>query len=149
MKCSVLFLYALLITFVGWSAAPLAASDREMDTTLDQLFTSHQAYHVFFDNLRIQVVAKNKTAVAKLVSYPMRIQFQGKNIQIKNQQQFIQHYDTIFTPDLVNALAKQQYKDLFANSQGVMVGNGMLWFSGICHDNQCQKPTVLITAINQ
>ncbi len=41
-----------------------------------------------------------------------------------------------------DAIAAQTYETLFANWQGVMIGNGELWFSGV------EPPVVRIIAIN-
>jgi hypothetical protein len=46
------------------------------------------------------------------------------------------------------AVAKQTYATLFANWQGVSIGDGEIWFSGICSNEACKQQTVRITAIN-
>ena len=40
-------------------------------------------------------------------------------------------YDGIVTAKVKRALAEQSYAKLFANWQGVMVGDGELWFSAV------------------
>ncbi|MRT55197.1 hypothetical protein GJV11_03595 [Enterobacteriaceae bacterium RIT693] len=149
MKFTSLLAYLLLSASVTWSGTALAASEQEMNARLEQLFSSHQNYHDFFNNLKAQIAAKNKPEVAKLVAYPITVKLGGKKVQIKSQPQLIKNYDAIFTPDLVAAVSAQQYEDLFANDQGLMIGKGQIWFSGVCRDNQCKKSTVLITGINK
>lgn len=149
MKFTSLLARLLLVSSVVWSGASFAATELEMDANLDRLFNSHQNYHAFFDNFKTQVVAQNKTEVAKLVSYPIKVTLVGKKVQIKTPQQLVKHYDAIFTPELVAVVKAQAYQDLFANYQGLAIGKGQVWFSGICQDNQCKKSTVLVTGINQ
>jgi hypothetical protein len=50
---------------------------------------------------------------------------------------------------VVAALARQTYATLFARPEGVMVGDGEIWFSGICADETCAEVTVRIIAINE
>ncbi|NIF58021.1 hypothetical protein F3J27_00880 [Enterobacter sp. Ap-916] len=132
-----------------WSGTLLAATEQAMDANLDKLFSSHENYHAFFDNFKTQIAAQNKAEVAKLISYPIKIALAGKKVQIKTPQQFIKNYDAIFTPDLVAVVNAQKYQDLFANYQGLAIGKGQIWFSGICQDNQCKKSTVLVIGINK
>jgi hypothetical protein len=39
----------------------------------------------------------------------------------------------------------QSYGQLFANSQGVMIGDGQVWFGGVCERQSC---VVRIIAFN-
>lgn len=149
MKLKYLGKSMLLAALVCWSSLSTAASEQEVNARLDQLFNTHQEYHNFLDNLQTQLIGENKVEVAKLVSYPIEINIDGKKVKIKTPQQLIKLYGAIFTPALVKTVNTQQYKDLFINAQGVMIGNGQIWFSAVCGDNQCKKSTVLITAINK
>ncbi|AIR62391.1 hypothetical protein LH23_17535 [Cedecea neteri] len=149
MKFTSLLARLLLVSTIVLSGSSFAATEQEMDANLDQLFSSHQNYHAFFDIFKTQVVAQNKAEVAKLVSYPIKVTLAGKKVQIKTSQQFIKNYEAIFTPDLVAVVKTQTYQDLFANYQGLAIGKGQIWFSGICQDNQCKKSTVLVIGINK
>ncbi len=88
-----------------------------------------------------QLVAKKKiSAIAALVHYPLRVN--GKNEKISNAADFIRYYSIIFTPPVKKAIVSQCLKGLFANSQGVAIGSGQLWFAP---DSQ---GTLKIIAIN-
>jgi large exoprotein involved in heme utilization and adhesion len=52
-------------------------------------------------------------------------------------------YDKIITTKVKRAVANQSYATLFANWQGVSIGDGEVWFSGVGDRN-----AVRITAIN-
>ncbi|ATF95485.1 Uncharacterised protein [Cedecea neteri] len=149
MKLKHLGTSVLLAAMVCWSSLSTATSEQEVNARLDQLFNTHQEYHNFLDNLQTQLISENKVEVAKLISYPIKVNIDGKKIKIKTPQQLIKLYGSIFTPALVKVVNTQQYKDLLINAQGVMIGNGQIWFSSVCGDNQCKKSTVLITTINK
>ncbi|WP_037288558.1 hypothetical protein [Saccharibacillus sacchari] len=87
------------------------------------------AFHTFFVKLQ-QAVAKNdKKAVASMISYPLNVNTNGKTYKFRTPARFIAKYDSIMTPEVKRTLGYAIEEDLFANWQGVMVGNGQLWIS--------------------
>ncbi len=122
-----------------------------MDKRIDQLMgkASHQRYHQFLLMLQRAVQQQDKSKVASLISYPITAPVQGKDSVITDPQQFIKHYEHIFTPALRSVVLTQRYQTLFANSEGVMIGKqGEIWYSGICQDSRCQRYTIKIIRIN-
>ncbi len=127
-------------------AAPMtvgAQTKAEVDASLDTLFGNHQPYHDFFDSLKKAVAAGDKAAVAAVVDYPFQARINGKAVKLRDAAHFMADYDKIVTSKVKNAVAGQTYETLFANWQGVMIGDGEVWFSGVGDGN-----TVKITAIN-
>lgn len=133
---------ALFVGIAGTTGAG-AQTAAEMNETLDGLFGAHAPYQKFFDELKKAVAADDKQAVASMVEYPFQARINDKAVKIRDKKHFIAGYDKIITPKVKNAVAKQTYPTLFANWQGVMIGDGEVWFSGIGDNN-----TVRITAIN-
>lgn len=87
------------------------------------------AFHTFFVKLQ-QAVAKNdKKAVASMISYPLKVNTNGKTYTFQTPARFIAKYDSIMTPKVKRTLGYAIEEDLFANWQGVMVGSGQLWIS--------------------
>src|SRR5690606_33181589 len=133
--------FALVICLMAGPA--MAQSDREMDATLDALFGEHVSYRQFFDGLKKAVAAGDKAAVAAMVDYPFQARIDGKALKIRDAAHFVADYDRIFTHGVRKAVADQSYGALFANWQGVSIGEGEVWFSGVGEAN-----VVKITAIN-
>jgi hypothetical protein len=145
------FAQSLLITlFVA--VAPLstmAQSDAEVSKTLDSLFGDHKPYQAFLVELQKAVAAADKPAVAGLIGYPLKTKVAGKATTLHNAHEFTGHYDALMTAKVTAAIKGQAYAKLFANAQGVMIGDGEVWFSGICSDTACSKQTVKVIAVNQ
>lgn len=123
----------------------------QMNARLDFLYGSHDVYHHFFDQLKRDIAQGNKSAVAAVVKYPLKINIKEKRIIIKNQQQFIKNYNVIITEKIKIIVAEERFVGMFANWSGMMFGNGQIWFSGICLDKTCKdskKLVVRIIAIN-
>lgn len=132
---------ALLSTAVAGPAAAQTAA--ETNQTLDALFGSHTTYQQFFDKLQKAVSAGDKQTVASMIDYPFRARIGGKAIKINDAAHFLTDYDKIVTAKVKQTVLKQTYPTLFANWQGVSIGDGEVWFSGVGDGN-----TIKITAIN-
>jgi len=135
-------LAAVFMTMAG-TASVAAQTAAEVDSTLDELFGEHARYKQFFETLQKAMAAGDKAAVAALVDYPFQARIGGKAVKLRDAAHFIADYDKIVTPKVKQAVAGQAYSDLFANWQGVMIGDGEVWFSGVGADN-----VIKITAIN-
>lgn len=141
-------LMALIGTMFSFCAAAqsvegldsVAAKDKE----LDFLFGTHQPYHVFFQSFQNAVASEDKLEVAKMMAFPLRVGTQ-KLTKIK----FLKRYNQIFTPHVTQVVREQHYSKLFARDQGVMFGDGEVWFSGFCLDgNVCQKLKIRVTGVS-
>ncbi|KAB2726469.1 hypothetical protein [Brucella anthropi] len=132
---------ALLSFSIPGSAA--AQSAAETNQALDALFGSHAPYQQFFEKLQKAIAASDKQGVASLVDYPFRARIGGRAVKITDAAHFLADYDKIITAKVKQAILKQTYPTLFANWQGVMIGDGEVWFSGVGNSN-----TIRITAIN-
>lgn len=140
----------LVIAFaVATFFSPIAATSgmaqtvAEVDTSLDQLFGEHVRYRQFFDDLKKAVAAGDKEKIAGMVYYPFGARINGKVVKIRDAAHFAAAYDKIFTEKVKKAVTNQTYETVFANWQGVMFGDGEVWFSGVGNKN-----LIKITAVN-
>jgi hypothetical protein len=136
------FFAALFIGLAGVTSAG-AQSAKEMNQTLDDLYGAHAPYHTFFEKLKKAVAENDKEAVASMVEYPFKARINGKAVTLRDAAHFAADYDKVFTAKVKEAVSNQTYPNLFANWQGVMIGDGEVWFSGIGDNNM-----VKIIAVN-
>lgn len=140
------FLFALIsgtLLSTGIAGPVAAQTAAEINKTFDELFGSHLPYQEFFDKLQKAIDAGDKQSVASMVDYPFRARIGGKAVKINDAVHFVAAYDKIMTTHVKQAILKQTYPTLFANWQGVSIGDGEVWFSGTGKSN-----IVKITAIN-
>ena len=77
-------------------------------------------------NLTCAIVTYDRKAVAKLVEYPFPQPYPLK--PILNEQEFIQYYDRIISPDLCKELQNSTVEDWHQKSwRGVYFKNGKIW----------------------
>jgi hypothetical protein len=60
----------------------------------------------------------------------------------------VKNYKAIFTDKVKHTIENQQYQDLFVDSEGIMLGNGEVWISGIVEKTTPPKTDIKIIAIN-
>lgn len=139
-----IFLVAVIMAVVAATATDARAqSTADIDAALDSVFGAHAPYRQFFETLQKAVAADDRPAVARLVDYPFQARIGGKAVKVRDAAHFVADYDRIVTPKVKRAIADQTYATLFVNWQGVMIGDGEVWFSGVG-----SNPVVKITAIN-
>jgi hypothetical protein len=125
-----------------------AQTAAEVNSNLDSLFGDHKPYEQFFTKLKKAIAEGDKETVASLVDYPFKARISGKVVTIRDAAHIAADYDKVITAKVKDAVAKQTYATLFANWQGVMIGDGEVWFNGICSDESCKQQTVKIIAVN-
>lgn len=142
MRRLIIALFAGLLSLQPLAPA-LAQTAAEVDSSLDTLFGDHKSYRAFFEKLQSAVAAGDKQAVAGMVDYPFHGRIAGKAVRIRDAAHFVADYDKIVTDKVKASVAKQTYATLFANWQGISIGDGEVWFSGVGAAN-----VIRITAIN-
>ncbi len=130
------------------SIPPSYAADADIDSRLDTLFGAHAPTRQFLAELQSDAAGKNWPAIAARVAYPLRIALSGKRTRIRTPVEFAAHAGQILTPKVLGAIRTQAYGALFANAQGVMIGDGEVWFSSVCKDTTCSSSSIKITAFN-
>ena len=136
----------ILCCLVLLSQSALARADT--DARLDVLFGSHQGYSEFLGRLKDNVSAKDWPAVADLVAYPIRVNIAGHRKLLRSREEFLNRVRLVMSAKVIDAIQHQRYDALFANGNGVMIGDGEVWFSGICMQSRCIDRALKITAVN-
>lgn len=138
----------LVVALAALLAMPPAAwPDEDISTRLDQLFGAHAPYEAFLSALQQAVAAGDEDRVAAMVAYPLEVTVDGRRVALPSPERFVERYDQLLTPGVEAAIAGQRYATLFANADGVMIGDGEVWFSGVCGDAGCAEVSVKIIAI--
>jgi hypothetical protein len=74
------------------------------------------------------VKAGDKQKVAMMARYPLNVYLNGRPRVFLRRSQVVKEYDQLFTASMKKAIVTQTAECLFANSQGVLIGDGEVWF---------------------
>jgi hypothetical protein len=104
----------------------------------------------FFSGLQQAVAAGNRQQVASLVAYPLTVETTEEPLMVRDVAAFVQHYDAVMTETVKFAVENAEVATLFANWQGVRIGQGEVWFSGVYEKDEVEEQdyVVKIVAIN-
>ena len=86
----------------------------------------------FVENVKTALQKNDATALSTMCIFPLRLNYQdgatkSKHTDVKDANDFVNSFDKIFTPAMKSAILNQPNSDLFANYQGLMLGNGEVW----------------------
>lgn len=124
-----------------------ATGEETTRSRIQRLLGDPEAYETLFRQLQDGVAADDATAVSTLMRYPLRVEVEGTRRDIADAEAFIAAYPSIMTPALKQVIAGQSFDALFVNWQGVMVGQGQVWFSGQCLDKACKQTEVKVSTL--
>ena len=82
----------------------------------------------FLTNLQTAVAADDAAGVAQLGRYPAEVVIDKKRRRVRSRAEFEKVYAQLFTPCMKRVVAATRPEDLFANWQGVSLGQGAMWF---------------------
>lgn len=102
----------------------------------------------FVNEVRRNVINNNKEKLSEKIAYPITVKIDDKAVKIENKDEFIKNYNKIFHNGFKNQICDASTKYLFANSKGIMFGEGLynMWINEIIPDSGDSK--LAITAIN-
>ena len=137
----------VLLVSLLFAGPTLAQTADDVSGAINSIFGDAREFERAFVVIQAAAVEGDAATVASYVAYPITTNTGGNEITAENEQQFIDHYDTIMTEDVHHAIVSQAYENLFVNADGVMFGDGELWLNGICQDDACTGFDVRIITI--
>ena len=141
--------FALVLAVVAGlaSSASLAQTAADTDAVIDAVLGDHLQYREAFDAIQAAVADGDAASIAAYIPYGTPIFVHGAEEVFDSERAFIDAYDEIFTPEIIETVAAQSWDTLFVNAEGVMFGAGELWLNGICVDDTCSSFDVRIVAV--
>ena len=145
---SAVFLAALLLGLLSRAVS----ADEPIEQRLDALFGEHERYLAFFQELKDAVIRDDRKKVAGLVNYPLNVFTGRRRMVVRSPAELLRRYREVFNDNVVRAVKAQEPDTLFANWQGVMVGDGQIWFAGVCagkdRDAPCADKVIKVITVN-
>jgi hypothetical protein len=83
----------------------------------------------------------DRKAVALLVNYPLLVTGAAGRVHVRSRAQLLSGFDGIFTPAVHSAILKATPDDVWGNSHGFMIGDGVIWFDAVIPMKLAGHPT--------
>lgn len=129
------------------ASSPSLADEASVDQQIENLLGDAADYKELFYAFKVALEEEKSDIVVSLINYPLTVNIDGDEATYSSEQELLDAYDSVFTETIVEAVSNQEYGDLFVNSEGVMIGNGEVWISGICEDSACTSAPPRVAAI--
>lgn len=102
----------------------------------------------FYEIIKSIIETEQKELLSNLVSYPLTVYENDNNLLvIENSDDFVKNYNKIITERVKYTVACTGIDDLWSNSNGIMLADGVIWFSSV-KDKDSDPWRTLITSIN-
>jgi len=86
--------------------------------------------HQKIEKIYKAIVENKSKALADLMKFPTTITISGKENKFETKAKFLEKYSNIFTKAYRENIAKEKpSSDMFSNYQGIMLGDGIIWFT--------------------
>jgi hypothetical protein len=138
-------LRVVLLLFAVCAAQNALAQDEPLDWRIEHIAgLKPEEVKSFLKDLQNNAVKGDSERVCSMMAFPLRTS-EGN---IDNANICKSRYNRLFNKKVLNAIAAQKYENLFARDQGVMIGNGEIWISGVCKDKDCKKYDLKVVTVN-
>ena len=98
------------------------------DKRYADLYGTDEEVEKFMKQVKTSILNGDKEWMANHIAYPIKTTlYKNKAITIKNKKQFIENFELIFHQGFKDKIKSSCVCNMFANYQGVMLGNGEIW----------------------
>ncbi len=134
-------------------ALPLAApanaqSEEEVHASIESIHGDADGFFELFSLLQEAITFGDPVTVAQHAFYPLTVNANGETYDVLEEQDLIDNFDMLVSQETQDALLNQDVADLIVTSEGVGIGDGALWITNVCLDDNCAETQWGILSIN-
>jgi hypothetical protein len=122
-------LVATVLTFGNASLAGTTGSKECSSSTVDAFGAEYAAQAKrFLVTLKQAARTNDRDVFVSAAKYPLRVYRKGHVSVIDSDAELEKRFKKVITPNVLKAIRDQDPQCLFSNWQGIMIGNGEVWF---------------------
>lgn len=137
-----------LLAVLGTMPAAWAQSEEDVAANIEAVQGDSDGFFELFGLLQDAMMFGDPVTIAANVAYPITIDANGETYDVLAEQDLVDNFDTLVSPQAQEAIRTQDVADLIVTSEGVGFGSGEVWVANICDDDACSQTHWGITAIN-
>ena len=140
---------ALAFLAVLLLASPVAAeSEEDVYDRIESIHGNADGFFEVFSLLQDAVMFGDPVTWGQYAFFPLVVNANGETYDVLEEQDLADNFDMLVSSDTQQAFLNQDVADLIVTSEGVGVGNGAVWISNVCLDEDCAATQWGIIAIN-
>jgi hypothetical protein len=125
----------VLLVVVACASLPVVVSAQQGGKYEVAGVSDERAAEKFFRDLQEAVAKDERARVASMFDYPVYVRGR-RTLRLKRRADLLRRYDAVFNGKVKRALAAQKASELFVNYQGIMIGDGEIWFGQNAKNNK-------------
>jgi len=130
-------------------ASPVAAeSEEDVYARIESIHGNADGFFEVFSLLQDAVMFGDPVTWGQYAFFPLVVNANGESDDVLEEQDLVDNFDMLVSSDTQQAFLNQDVADLIVTSEGVGVGNGAVWISNVCLDDDCAATQWGIIAIN-
>jgi hypothetical protein len=131
--------------------APLPAfaqSEEDIFASIEDIHGNAEGFFDVFSLLQDAVMFGDPVTFGQYSFFPLTVNANGETYDVIDEQDLTDNFDQLIMPETLQALLEQDVADLIVTSEGVGIGDGVIWISNVCLDDACDETQWGIIAIN-
>lgn len=139
----------LVILFLAGAATPaLAQSEEDIHASIEAIHGNADGFFEVFSMLQDAVMFGDPVTWGQYAFFPLTVNANGETYDVLEEQDLADNFDMLVSQDTQQALLNQDVADLIVTDEGVGIGNGAVWITNVCLDDECAETQWGIIAIN-
>ena len=94
-------------------------------------FKSQEEVSSFLLQLQNQAKKRDPKSFTEFIIFPVRVNHHGNLKKINSSVEFNKIASEVITPNVIEVILKQKADEIFCNYQGIMLGDGEIWFAKV------------------
>ncbi|MCP8883819.1 hypothetical protein NIM87_09940 [Devosia sp. XJ19-1] len=139
-------LSALLLA--GAAMPAFAQSEEDIHANIEAIHGNADGFFEVFSLLQDAVMFGDPVTWGQYSFFPLTVNANGETYDVLEEQDLADNFDMLVSPDTQQALLNQDVADLIVTDEGVGIGNGAVWITNVCLDDDCAQTQWGIIAIN-
>jgi hypothetical protein len=126
----------------------LAQADGDVYDRIEAIHGDADGFFEVFSRLQDAVTFGDPATFAQDALFPIMVRANGEMYDVLEAQNLLDDFDSLVSAETLDALVVQDIADLIVTDDGVGVGNGALWITNVCLDDDCTETRWGILTIN-
>ena len=140
---------ALIATALGLAAQPAFAQDEQaIWDNIESIHGDADGFFEIYGAIQDAIMSDDPFVISDYALYPLMVNANGETYDVLDEQDLLNEFDSLVTPETLEAVLNQNVADLIVTSEGVGLGNGAMWITNVCLDDACEETQWGILSIN-
>lgn len=145
-RSALAFLAAMLLA--GTTLPAAAQSEEDVYAGIESIHGNADGFFELFSLLQDAVMFGDPVTFGQYAFFPLSVNANGESYDVLEEQDLLDNFDMLVSPDTLQAVLNQDVADLIVTSEGVGLGDGALWITNVCLDDDCAETQWGIISIN-